>query len=77
MDYEQARSEYAAGRIKEALAEPATGENGWVLLFRDEHGTLTPLTDHAGHPRLFKDLDAAAELAHRVGFRLVNVEERF
>jgi hypothetical protein len=57
--------------------EPSPSDNGWMLLFRDDHGDLQTLTDHSGHARLFRDLDAAAELAHRIGFRLVNVEERF
>jgi len=77
MDFEQARAEYGAGHLKEALMEPAATGNGWMLLFRDDQGQLQTLTDHHGHERLFKDLDAAAELAHRIGFALVNVEERF
>ena len=77
MDYEQALSAFAAGHLKEALMEPAPRQNGWLLLFRDGHGDLQRLTDAHGHDRLFRDLDAAAELAHRIGFRTVNVEERF
>ena len=77
MDYEEVRSRYASGHLTEALLEPSPSDNGWVLLFRDEAGELQTLTDHHGHPRLFRDMDTAAELAHRVGFPLVNVEERF
>jgi len=77
MQYEEARSQYSSGHLKEALMEPSPSDNGWMLLFRDDHGDLQTLTDHAGHTRLFRDLDAAAELAHRIGFPLVNVEERF
>jgi hypothetical protein len=77
MDFNQARVEYTAGHLREAMMEPAEVGNGWLLLFRDDHGELQTLTDQHGHARLFKDLDAAAELAHRIGFDLVNVEERF
>jgi hypothetical protein len=77
MDVDEARARFAAGQITEAVMAPSERDNAWHLLFRDERGELQALTDHQGHARTFRDLDAAAEVAHRIGFRLVNVEERF
>jgi hypothetical protein len=77
MEVQEARNLFTEGHLTEALMEPSAADNAWLLLFRDDHGELQPLTDHGGHPRLFRDMDAAAEVAHRIGFALVDVEERF
>jgi len=77
MQLDQVKLEFEAGRLREALIEPAPDRNGWMVLFREDRGQIVRLTDHRGAERVFHSLDHATELARGIGFETVSVEERF
>jgi hypothetical protein len=77
MDLGEIRLEFEAGRLKEAVIEPAPGRNGWVLRFKDASGSLVSLAAAGEAERVFHSLDAATRLAQEIGFHTVHVEEQF
>lgn len=66
----------AIGALKEAIIEPGTEGNGWMILFRDVDNTLLPYTT-GGHERIFHNLDNATRLAKDMGFTRVSIVESF
>jgi hypothetical protein len=77
MELARVRSEFEAGRLREAVIEPSPTGNGWLVLFREADGELVKLTDHVGADVLYHDLDSATKLANDIGFATIRVEERF
>ncbi len=77
MDLIHAKAEFEAGRLNEAVAEPAEQRDGWRLLFHTENGETLVLTDHSGRERLYHSLDHATEVGQDIGFESVRVEEHF
>ena len=77
MELEQVKSDFEAGRLREAVIEPSPTGNGWVLMFRETDGDLVKLTDHSGTPKVFHDLDRASKVANEIGFPTIRVEEPF
>jgi len=77
MELERVKSDFDAGRLREAVIEPSPTGNGWVLLFREADGDLVKLTDHGGMPKVFHGLDRATKVANEIGFATVRVEEPF
>ncbi|WP_207062213.1 hypothetical protein [Motiliproteus sp. SC1-56] len=76
MEYYDVQLGYQMGALKEAIIEPGSRGNGWVILFRDVDDSLSPLTN-AGQARIFHNLDNATRLAKDLGFRRVSVLEHF
>jgi gamma-glutamyl phosphate reductase len=68
---------YEAGKLKEAIIESCQENNGWIVVFTDDHGDRIILTNHTGQQRLFKDLDTATRITNEIGFHSVRIEERF
>ncbi|MEJ2576813.1 MAG: thymidylate kinase [Gammaproteobacteria bacterium] len=77
MDLMHAKAEFDAGRLREAVAEPAQHGNGWRLAFHTTSGEILALTDHSGRQRLYGDLDHVTEVGREIGFASVRVEEHF
>ncbi len=77
MELDQVKSEFQAGRIREAIIEPSPTGNGWVIMFREADGDLVKLTSHGGVPRIFHSLDNATKVANEIGFTSIRVEEPF
>lgn len=77
MKLEQAHTEFEAGRLQEAVVEPAEDGNGWMVLVRDASGELVKITDAHGVTKLYHSLDHATEIAKDIGFDTVRVEETF
>ena len=77
MQLNQIQAWFDAGKFKEAIIEPSPKGNGWRVEFKDANGNLVTLTTHGEREKLFKNLDTAATLTRRIGFRSVRVEEAF
>ena len=77
MEILQAKAEYEAGRLGEAVAEPSTQADGWRLLLHTTSGETLVLTDHTGRERLYHSLDHVTETGREIGFASVRVEEPF
>jgi len=77
MDLKQAKTEFEAGRLSEAIAEPSDQGEGWRLLLLTGTGETWVLTDHSGRERLYHSLDHITEVGQDIGFDSVRVEEHF
>jgi hypothetical protein len=77
MDINHARAEFEAGRLVEAIVEPADDGNGWMILLKPAEGDPVKVTDHHGTEKVYHTLDRATEVAKGIGFHAVRVEEGF
>jgi hypothetical protein len=77
MDLMQAKAEFEAGRLSEAVTEPSEQGGGWRLLLHTEAGDTQVLTDHSGREYVYRSLDHATEVGRDIGFDSVRVEEHF
>lgn len=68
---------FADNALREAVVEPSSDGNGWLVEFADQSGDRLVLTDSSGDAVLFMSLDEATDAAHDVGFARIRVEERF
>ena len=77
MDVDKARTEFQAGRLQEAVIEPADDGNGWIVLVKGKGGKPERITDSHGAEKIYHSLDHATEVAKGIGFQTARVEERF
>ena len=77
VNIEKAQAEFAADRLREAVAQPADEGNGWMVLLETVDGAHVKLTDHGGHEKIYHTLDHATDAARTIGFDAVRVEEPF
>ncbi|MCC5809832.1 MAG: hypothetical protein JJU06_05610 [Ectothiorhodospiraceae bacterium] len=77
MDRDAARQVFEAGEFSEAVVEPATVGNGWMVLLYRRTGEHIAVTDHAGLEKVYHDLDQAVEVAKSIGFEEVRIAEAF
>lgn len=77
MDTRTACAEFEAGRLKDAIIEPADEGNGWMVLLHDSEGKFLKLTDHSGTEKIYHSIDRETEVAREIGFKTVRVEEPF
>ncbi len=68
---------YHDKQLSEAIIEPSTLGNGWVVECKDQQGQLVVLTDSLGHEKCYKNLDIATAKANEIGFSRVRIEESF
>ncbi|WP_435101900.1 hypothetical protein [Arhodomonas sp. AD133] len=77
MEFDAAQDAFRAGELTEAVVSSDDERNGWVIMVRRRGAGLEPITDTRGEPRVYHQLDHASELARRIGFRQVRIEEPF
>jgi hypothetical protein len=77
MDHDEIMRAVHAGGLLEAIATPAEGADGWILLCLSSNGEQIPYTAASGAPKVFHTLDRATEVAQELGFASIRVEERF
>ncbi len=76
MELNDVQTGFELGTLKESIIEPSDRGNGWIILLRDEHDHLTPLTS-MGFQRIFDDLYLATSFAHSIGSKQVSVLDNF
>ncbi|WP_210396311.1 hypothetical protein [Motiliproteus sediminis] len=72
MEFFDVQTGCAIGALKSAIVEQ--GQQGWVLLLRDEDDALLPLTCD-GEVQVFRERGLAASVARRFGIKRVLVLE--
>ncbi|SEG73586.1 hypothetical protein SAMN04488244_1445 [Vibrio hangzhouensis] len=59
--------------LAEAIIEPSSTEEGWIVEFRHKQGGFLMLTDIHGAECQYNDLDKASKSALAVGFTEVRI----
>jgi len=77
MDIQTACAEFEAGRLQDAVIEPADAGNGWTVSVHDLTGAMLRITDHSGTEKIYHSMDHATAVAKDIGFKRIRVEERF
>jgi len=77
MDIRTACSEFEAGRLQDAVIEPADAGNGWRVSVHDLSGAMLRITDHRGAEKIYHSMDHATAVVKGIGFKRIRVEERF
>lgn len=72
MQTREAELLFMSGALRTPLLRRAAG--GWIVELSGRHGLAPVLERTRGGPRVFKTLDAAAELLFAIGFTGIKVE---
>ena len=77
MDHDQALRALHAGDLVEAVIKPAEDANGWILMFVNQFGEHLAYGGHTGTEKVYHSLDQVTELARKIGFHDIRIEEEF